>query len=120
MKALKFIGMALSAVILCVSIAACSKKANDGSFPESLEGTEWTGTDPYGYTINVTVGTMTCVIDVDDPDGLDYYTIEGPYSYDSETGQFTVNYDDMLISGQVTGNTLTVDFLGDTITLRKK
>lgn len=121
MKTLRFIGMALLAVVMCVNFIACSDDDDDNnSLPNSLAGTEWTGTDPYDYIINVTVGTSTCKIDVKAPDGSDYYTDTSSYTYDPSTGWVTAEYGSTPVSGQVKGNTITVSYEDYTITLRKK
>lgn len=119
MKTLRFIGMALLAIVLCVNFSACSDDDED-SLPSSIAGTEWTGNDPYGYIINVTVGTSTCEIEVNKPDGSNYYTGTSSYTYDPSTGWITAEYGSTPIRGQVKGNTMTVSYDDYTITLKKK
>ena len=120
MKTLRFIGMALLAVVLCVNFAACSDDDEDAALPSSLAGTEWTGTDPYGYVVNVTVGATTCEIDVNKPDGSDYYTRTGSYTYDPSTGSITAEYDGDIIKAQLKGNTITVHYDDYVFTLKKR
>lgn len=119
MKTLRFIGMALLAVVLCVNFAACSDDDED-SLPSSIAGTEWTGTDPYDYVINVTVGTSTCEIEVNKPDGSNYYTGTSSYTYDPSTGWITAEYGSTPIRGQIKGDTMTVSYDDYTIILKKK
>lgn len=119
MKTLRFIGMALLAVIMCVNFAACSDD-NDDSLPSSIAGTEWSGKDPYDYIINVTIGTSTCKIEVKMPDGSDYYSGTSSYTYDPSTGWITAEYGSTQVSGQVKGDTMIIDYDDYTITLKKK
>lgn len=120
MKPLRFIGMAILAVVLCVNFVSCSDDDENDSLPSSIAGTEWTVTDPYNYIINVTVGTSTCEIEVNKPDGSNYYTGTSSYTYDPSTGWVTAEYGSTTIRGQVKGGIMTVPFDDYTITLRKK
>lgn len=120
MKTLRFIGMALLAVVLSMNFAACSDDEEKAPFPNSIAGTEWAGTDSYDYIIDVVFGTSTCKIKVQEPDGSDYYDSTSSYTYDPSTGWITAKYKNTQVNGQVKGNIMTFDYDDDAIKLKKK
>ena len=130
MKTLRYIGATLLAIILCVSIAACSSDdEEDTTIPTaiSLVGTDWKGVNGGNCNVKVHIGnSTTCMITVYYPNSTKVYNQqECTYTYDEKTGRFTVKYSDSSeykdyeMMGYTKGNALTVSDKYSTYTLRR-
>lgn len=122
MKALKFIGMALLAVVLCVNFAACSDD-DEPQTTSNLIGTVWVGTNPNtGFEVEVNIkNDSKCVITVYEPNSTELYDQEEcAYLYSETTGVFSCEYDGFKITGQIEGSTMKLTDKYGTYTLTKK
>lgn len=123
MKTLRFIGMALLALVLCVNFTACSDDDDEPETVTDLIGTTWSGTNPYtdfGVEVYIKDGSK-CVITVYRPDSKDVYDKEEcSYVYDETTGVFSCRYDSYTITGKVEGNSMTLTDEYGTYVLKKK
>lgn len=122
MKTLRFIGMALLAMILCVNFAACS----DDDEPQATSkfiGTVWRGTNPITeFVVEVSVTSNTkCIVTAYQPDGTTLYDRqECAYIYKETTGEFSCAYDGYTITGKIEGNTMELTDKFGTYTLTKQ
>ncbi len=122
MKTLRYIGMALFAMVLCVGIASCSDDDDEDSdkIPTNAElvNTSWRGTFD-GASVTVTFESTTELDIVAVFDGqTEHFT--STYTYDEVTGEFATTYGVDNITGYIKGNTITYTLWGETGTLKKK
>lgn len=123
MKTLRFIGMALLAVVLCVNFAACSDDDDEPQTPSNLIGTVWIGTNPNtGFEVEVSIKNDTkCIVSVYKPNSTDLYDQEEcAYLYSETTGAFSCEYDGYTITGKIDGNRMELTDKYGTYTLTKK
>ena len=123
MKTLRFIGMALLAVVLCVNFAACSDDDDEPQTPSNLIGTVWVGTNPNtGFEVEVSIKNDTkCIVSVYRPNSTDLYDQEEcAYLYSETTGAFSCEYDGYTITGKIDGNRMELTDKYGTYTLTKK
>lgn len=123
MKTLRFIGMALLAVVLCVNFAACSDDDDEPQTPSNLIGTVWVGTNPNtGFEVEVSIKNDTkCIVSVYKPNSTDLYDQEEcAYLYSVTTGAFSCEYDGYTITGKIEGNRMELTDKYGTYTLTKK
>ena len=123
MKTLRFIEMALLAVVLCVNFAACSDDDDEPQTPSNLIGTAWVGTNPNtGFEVEVSIKNDTkCVVTVYKPNSTDLYDQEEcAYLYSETTGAFSCEYDGYTITGKIEGNRMELTDKYGTYTLTKK
>lgn len=123
MKTLKFIEMALLAVVLCVNFAACSDDDDEPQTPSNLIGTVWVGTNPNtGFEVEISIKNDTkCVVTVYKPNSTDLYDQEEcAYLYSETTGAFSCEYDGYTITGKIEGNRMELTDKYGTYTLTKK
>ena len=123
MKTLRFIEMALLAVVLCVNFAACSDDDDEPQTPSNLIGTVWVGTNPNtGFEVEVNIKNDTkCVVTVYKPNSTDLYDQEEcAYLYSETTGAFSCEYDGYTITGKIEGNRMELTDKYGTYTLTKK
>ena len=123
MKTLRFIEMALLAVVLCVNFAACSDDDDEPQTPSNLIGTVWVGTNPNtGFEVEVSIKNDTkCVVTVYKPNSTVLYDQEEcAYLYSETTGAFSCEYDGYTITGKIEGNRMELTDKYGTYTLTKK
>lgn len=123
MKTLRFIGMALLAIVLCVNFAACSDDDDEPQTPSNLIGTVWVGTNPNtGFEVEVSIKNDTkCIVSVYRPNSTDLYDQEEcAYLYSETTGAFSCEYDGYTITGKIDGNRMELTDKYSTYTLTKK
>ena len=123
MKTLRFIGMALLAIVLCVNFAACSDDDDEPQTPSNLIGTVWVGTNPNtGFEVEVSIKNDTkCIVSVYRPNSTDLYDQEEcAYLYSETTGAFSCEYDGYTITGKIEGNRMELTDKYGTYTLTKK
>ena len=123
MKTLRFIEMALLAVVLCVNFAACSDDDDEPQTPSNHIGTVWVGTNPNtGFEVEVSIKNDTkCVVTVYKPNSTDLYDQEEcAYLYSETTGAFSCEYDGYTITGKIEGNRMELTDKYGTYTLTKK
>ena len=123
MKTLRFIGMALLAIVLCVNFAACSDDDDEPQTPSNLIGTVWVGTNPNtGFEVEVSIKNDTkCLVSVYRPNSTDLYDQEEcAYLYSETTGAFSCEYDGYTITGKIEGNRMELTDKYGTYTLTKK
>ena len=123
MKTLRFFGMALLVMILCVNFAACSDDDEEPQSTSDLIGTVWRGTNPHtDYVVEVEIkNDSRCVITTYEPDGSTVYAQEEcSYVYDEATGEFVCQYDGYETTGKITGNTMTLTDIYGTYTLKRQ
>lgn len=123
MKTLRFIGMALLAIVLCVNFAACSDDDDEPQTPSNLIGTVWIGTNPNtGFEVEVSIKNDTkCIVSVYKPNSTDLYDQEEcAYLYSETTGAFSCEYDGYTITGKIDGNRMELTDKYGTYTLTKK
>lgn len=123
MKTLRFIGMALLAVVLCMNFAACSDDDDEPQTPSNLIGTVWVGTNPNtGFEVEVSIKNDTkCIVSVYKPNSTDLYDQEEcAYLYSVTTGAFSCEYDGYTITGKIEGNRMELTDKYGTYTLTKK
>ena len=120
---MRFIEMALLAVVLCVNFAACSDDDDEPQTPSNLIGTVWVGTNPNtGFEVEVSIKNDTkCVVTVYKPNSTDLYDQEEcAYLYSETTGAFSCEYDGYTITGKIEGNRMELTDKYGTYTLTKK
>lgn len=123
MKTLRLIGMALFAIVLCVSFASCSDDDDEPQNPSDLIGTVWIGTSPYtGYEVEVNIkDDSKCIVTVYEPNSTTLYDQEEcSYLYSETTGVFTCEYGGDEITGRISGNTMELTDQFGTYTLQKQ
>ena len=119
MKTWKFAAMLLLAVTMCVNFSACSDDEPD--IPASITGTTWEGTDEYGYRMVAKVETSTGgEFSVYEPEtNRVYYKLDFTYLYSRESGEVIVQLEYGMLTGQIDGDALTIDYYGTKLRLHK-
>lgn len=124
MKTLRYIGMAIMAIVLCIGFTACSSDDDDeNQTTESLIGSTWAGTSTAtGYGIEVRIiDSEKCSITVYAPNSSNATDTETCYYvYNEEDGTFACYYDGDSITGKISGNTMTLTDQYGTYKLKKK
>ena len=109
MKTLRYIGMALVAMVLCVGLASCSDDdEEDGDkiyTNEELVGTSWRGTFE-GASITVKFESVTNVSIRAEFEGQTV-SYDSNYTYDETTGEFETTYGVDELTGRIKGKTMT-------------
>lgn len=111
MKTLRYIGMALLAVILCVNTTACSDDNDENSSIPTLVdlvGSVWSGTDPEGYNVEVTIESATTISVAVSGNGYEGESTH-TFTYDEETGIARFTYDGVDCVASISGNSMTVN-----------
>lgn len=122
MKTLRYIGMALVAMVLCVGIASCSDDDDEDNdkIPTKSEllDTSWRGTFE-GASVTVTFKSATELDIVAVFDGQTQ-NFTSNYTYDEITGEFATTYGVDNLTGYIKGKTITFTLWGKTGTLKKR
>ena len=108
MKTVRYIGMALIAMVLCVGLASCSDDDEDGDkiyTNEELVGTSWRGTFE-GASITVKFESVTNVSIRAEFEGQ-MVSYDSSYTYDKTTGEFETTYGVDELTGRIKGKTMT-------------
>ncbi len=111
MKTLRYIGMALVAMVLCVGLASCSDDDEDGdTIPTLTElvGSVWNGTTPDGYNVKVTIESATTVNVVVSGNGYNDDSTHN-YNYDEKAGTVTFEYDGVDCVGSIRRNSMVIN-----------
>ena len=120
MKTSNFIIMFLLSIVLYTNFIACSD--DEPQIPTTITGTTWEGVDPYGYRMVVNVETSTGgIFSVYEPESNKLsYTLNFTYLFNRETGSVIVEMGNEMLTGQINGNTLTVEYYGMTLIFQKQ
>ncbi len=111
MKTLRYVGMALLAVVLCFNLASCSDDDDDdNSIPTLTElvGSVWEGSTDNGFNVEVTIETATQVRVVVTGKGVNDDSTHS-FTYDEETGTARFQYDGTDCVASIKGNSMTVN-----------
>lgn len=115
------IGMALMAIVLCLSVSACSDD-DDEANTDVLTGTVWVGAETnsnLSYKLKI-VNETECQLFIYAPSGELIEETSLEYIYDKQTGRIETVYYDEPVSGIISGRTLTFTIQGMTIILYRQ